>query len=44
MNVLKMAKKYYPVLWNIGRIKALVAVGKLTQEEYKEVTGEDYSE
>jgi len=44
MNVLEMAKKYYPVLCNIGRIKTLVAAGKLTPEEYKEVTGEDYSE
>jgi hypothetical protein len=38
-----LAEKYYPVLWPLGRLKALVATGKLTPEEYLEVTGEAYS-
>ena len=41
MNVLEMAKKYYPRLWDRERIEALVRAGKLQEEEAKEVTGED---
>lgn len=33
MSVYELAKKYYPRLWDEGRIKALVEAGKLTQEE-----------
>ena len=43
MTVKEMAKNYYPKLWSIDRMKALVAVGKLSEEDYKEITGEDYS-
>lgn len=43
MTVLEMAQKYYPTLWGISRIKALVVAGKLTAADYKMVTGEDYS-
>lgn len=42
MNAKEMAKKYYPELWNIERLKALVAAKKLTAEEFKEVTGVEY--
>ena len=38
-----LAEKYYPRLWGIDRLKALVAAGKLTAEEYQIVTGEAYS-
>jgi len=38
-----LALKYYPVLWPLDRLKTLVAAGKLTPEEYEEVTGEAYS-
>lgn len=38
-----LALKYYPVLWPLDRIKALVAAGKLTAAEYQEITGEAYS-
>lgn len=38
-----LAEKYYPVLWSLDRLKALVTVGKLTPEEYLEATGEAYS-
>ncbi len=41
MNVYELAKKYYPALWPKERIEALVRAGKLTEEEAKEVTGED---
>ena len=41
MNVYELAKKYYPALWPKERIDALVRAGKLTEEEAKEVTGED---
>lgn len=43
MTVKEMAKNYYPKLWNIERLKALVAVGKLSEEDFKEITGETYS-
>ena len=39
-----LAEKYYPVLWPLGRLKALVAAGKLSAEEYKDITGETYTE
>lgn len=44
VTIKEMAKKYYPKLWNIDRLYALVEAGKLTREDYKELTGEDYPE
>ena len=41
MTVFDMAKNYYPRLWDINRIKQLVEAGKITPEQYKEITGED---
>lgn len=40
MSVYELAKKYYPELWGKDRLIALVEAGKLTEEEYKEITGE----
>lgn len=37
MSVFEMAKQYYPRLWDDRRIDALVAAGKLTEEEAAEV-------
>lgn len=37
-SVYELAKKYYPTLWDIARLRALVAVGKLTQEQFDEIT------
>lgn len=38
-----MAKKYYDQgLWQEFRIRALVEKGKLTSDEYTEITGQDY--
>lgn len=42
MTVFEMAKKYYPKLWSIERLQALVEAKKLTTDEYKEITGESY--
>ena len=41
MTVYEMAQKYYPRLWNKERIDALYEVGKLTEEEYKEIIKEE---
>ena len=43
MDVKGLAIKYYPRLWNINRLKALMAAGKLSEEDYKEITGEIYT-
>jgi len=43
MSVKEMAIKYYPKLWKKERIIALVKAGKVTAEEYKEITGEEYA-
>lgn len=34
MSVYELAQKYYPRLWDRERLDALLAAGKLTQEEY----------
>jgi hypothetical protein len=44
MSIYEQAKKYYPKNWSIDRLKKLVSLGKLTEEEFKEITGEDYEE
>ena len=43
MNAKELAVKYYPTFWDADRIKKLVEAGKLTGEEYKEITGNDYT-
>ena len=40
--VKEKALQYYPKAWNKNRIIALVRAGKLTEAEYKEITGEEY--
>lgn len=37
MTVLELAKQYYPRLWSRERIEALVAAGRLSQEEAEEI-------
>ena len=39
LTVKEMAEKYYPRLWSISRLKALVEAGKLSDTEYTEITG-----
>ena len=41
MDVFELAKKYYPLLWNKSRIDALYEAGKLTDEEYILLVGEN---
>lgn len=42
MTVKEMCEKYYPKLWSKERLQALVKAGRLSEEDYKEITGEDY--
>jgi hypothetical protein len=42
LSVKKMAEKYYPEYWDKDRLRTLVQAGKLTEEEYQELTGEKY--
>lgn len=41
VDVFELAKSYYPRLWDKSRIDALLAAGKLTEEEYSEIVGDD---
>ena len=41
-QVYKMALRYYPDRWNDTMLRNLVELGRLTKEEYKAITGEDY--
>ena len=36
-------KKWYPRLWKLDQVKDAVIMKVITAEEYKEITGEDYS-
>ncbi len=42
MDAKELAKKYYPQYWGISRLAALVRAGKLSKEDYEEITGQDY--
>ena len=42
MNVKELASKYYPHLWGLDRLIALVETGKLTKKEYTEITGKEW--
>ena len=44
MNVYEMAVKYYPRLWDEARLEALVAAGKLTQEQMNSIINGDTAE
>ena len=37
MTVYEMAKKYFPRLWDIDRINALLKAGKITEAEYAKI-------
>ena len=41
-NFEKVKYYYDNSLWNIDRVKKAVTKGWITEEEYKEITGEDY--
>ena len=46
MSVYELARLYYPRLWDKSRIEALVAAGRLTEDEAAQITeeGEDSNE
>lgn len=37
VNVYELAQKYYPRMWDKSRIEALVAAGRLSEKEAKEI-------
>lgn len=39
MSVYELAKKYYPRLWDRERLEALLASGRLSQEEFDHLVG-----
>ena len=41
MSVFEMARQYYPRLWDRARLEALVKAGRLTEEEFREIVGEE---
>lgn len=40
MTVYELAQKYYPRLWDRERLEALLAAGRLSQEEYDSLVTE----
>lgn len=36
----ELAKRYYPTMWSIERLEALVMIGQLTQAEFDEITSQ----
>lgn len=44
IDVYEMAKENYPYPWNKAMIRRLVQRGKLTSEQYEEITGEPYED
>lgn len=39
MNVVELARKYYPRLWDKSRLEALVAAGRLSREDADRIMG-----
>ena len=39
MSVYELAQKYYPRLWDRERLEALLAAGRLSQEEFDKLVG-----
>lgn len=39
MSVYELAQKYYPRLWDLERLEALLAAGRLSQEEFDQLVG-----
>lgn len=39
MSVYELARKYYPRLWDRERLEALLAAGRLSQEEFDQLVG-----
>lgn len=43
MDAKSLALEYYPKYWTKEEVAGLVEFGKLTEEDYKEITGEKYT-
>lgn len=41
MSVYELAQKYYPRLWDRERLEALLAAGRLSQEEFDRLVGHE---
>ena len=41
MSVYELARKYYPRLWDRERLEALLAAGRLSQEEFDQLVGRE---
>lgn len=41
MSVYELAQKYYPRLWDRARLEALLAAGRLSQEEFDQLVGRE---
>lgn len=41
MSVYELARKYYPRLWDRERLEALLAAGRLSQEEFDQLVGSE---
>lgn len=41
MTVYEFARKYYPRLWDRERLEALLAAGRLSQEEFDQLVGRE---
>lgn len=44
MTVRDMAEQYYPRLWDISRLKALVEAGRLSREDMEQIIAEHEKE
>ena len=44
MTTKELALKNYPRCWTDEMVQKLVAKGKITSEDYKEITGNEYPE
>lgn len=44
MSVYEMAQRYYPRLWDKSRLEALVAAGRLTEDQYLALVGPEETE
>ena len=44
MTPCELAKLYYPRLWPLERLDKLLELGRITQEEYNGIVGEDVSD
>lgn len=42
MSAYEMAKRYYPNKWNETMLRHLVEIGRLTTEQFEEITGKTY--